>query len=183
MQFCGPASLLRRYVMPAQYSPHDAAFQIDRYGVLRIPALLWIALSLLARHWVLIILVIVLARRERSAWLLVGDGGLPWAMLMLEAPVLLLVAAALSRRPQGGTWARLVWRRGREIIGLTALLNLVWTTKLLVESNYWTLWPELFLASCCLLDVAIALAMYTTPYYRQLFEEFPARPPAGEHKT
>lgn len=171
--------------MPAKQLPHDAAFQIDRYGVLRIPAMLWLALALLARHWVLMLAVTVLARRDKSAWglLLADGGGLPWAMLLLESPVLLLVAAAFNRRPEGGAWARIIWRRGREIIALAAVLNLGWTIKLLLASSYWTLWPELFLASCCLLDMAIALAMYTTPYYRELFEEFPQRPSAGQHKA
>lgn len=164
-------------------SAHDAAFQIDRYGVLRIPALLWLAFALLARHWVLLVGVVVLGRRDPSAWLLFGNEGLPLAMLMLESPILLLAAAAGNRQPEAGKWARLIWRRGPEIVALTALLNLGWTIKLLLASNYWTLWPELFLASCCLLDMAIALGMYTSPYYRQLFEEFPQQKPPESRKT
>jgi hypothetical protein len=157
---------------------HDLAFEIDRHGVLRIPALFWVAMALLARHWVLMIVIIVTARRQSSAWALLGDGGLPWGWLLLEIPILLLVAAAFYRQPTAGAWARWLWRHGPWIVVLTVALNLGWTGKLLLESSYWTLWPELFLASCCVLDLAIALAMTTTPYYRQMFAEFPARPEA-----
>lgn len=180
---CFPRWTAFHYHMPARHLPHDAAFQIDRFGVLRVPALLWLALALLGRHWILVLVVVVLARRESSAWILLGDGGLPWAMLTLEAPVLLLAAAACNRRPHAGTWTRTVWRWGRELIALTALLNLGWTASLLYQSNYWTPWPELFLASCCLLDLAVALAMYTNPYYGQLFKEFPDPSPRGEEKA
>ncbi|WP_428421256.1 DUF2919 family protein [Methylibium sp.] len=159
-------------------SPHDAAFQIDHHGVLRIPSLLWVALALLARHWVLLLLIVVSARREGSSVLLLGDGGVPWVALGMEVPVVLLAFAAFYRQPTAGAWARLLWRRGREIVAVTAALNVGWTVDLLLKSDYWLPWPELFLISCGVLDVAIALSMYTTPYYRQLFNEFPARPGA-----
>lgn len=159
--------------------PHDAAFEVDRHGVLRVPPLLWVALALLARHWVLLVIIGASARREGSSVLLLGDGGIPWIALGMEIPVVLLALAAFNRQPGAGVWARLLWKRGREIVALTAMLNTAWTANLLLKSAYWTPWPELFLASCALIDVAIALSMYTTPYYRQLFDEFPARPPAS----
>lgn len=158
--------------------PHDAAFELDRHGVLRVPALLWVAFALMARHWVLLIIIGASARREGSSVLLLGDGGIPWVALSMEVPIVLLALAAFNRQPGAGAWARGLWKRGREIVALTAALNVGWTANLLIKSDYWTPWPELFLASCSLIDVAIALSMYTTPYYRQLFDEFPARPRA-----
>ena len=164
--------------MADKLSPHEAAFQVDHHGVLRVPGLLWVAMALLARHWVLLMLVAISARREGSSALLVGGGGVPWVALGMEIPILLLAFAAFYRQPTAGAWARLLWRRGREIVALTALLNIGWTVNLLLKSDYWLPWPELFLISCGVLDAAIALSMYTTPYFRQLFSEFPARPDA-----
>ncbi|WP_430419220.1 DUF2919 family protein [Methylibium petroleiphilum] len=164
--------------MADNHSPHDVAFQLDRHGVLRVPGLLWIAMALLARHWVLLILVAVSARREGSATLLLGNDGVPWAALGMEIPIVLLAFAAFYRQPNAGAWARLLWRRGREIVALTAALNIGWTVNLLLKSDYWLPWPELFLISCSVLDTAIALSMYKTPYFRQLFSEFPTRPDA-----
>jgi hypothetical protein len=170
--------------MPLPTSPHDAAFHVNRHGVLSIPGLLWLALALLARQWVLLMMVAVsVIRRSSDSTLLLGDGGAPWGALAAQVPVLLLMLAAVNRDPKAGAWARLLWRRGPEIIALTALLNLAWTANLLLESSYWTPWPELFLACCCVLDLAITLAMYQTPYYRQMFREFPARPTETAPKT
>ncbi|HKY90708.1 MAG TPA: DUF2919 family protein [Nevskiaceae bacterium] len=156
--------------------PHDLAFHVNRHGVLAIPASLWLAFALLARQWLLLVAVAVSQlRRQTDTSLLLGDGGVPWFALVAQLPVLLLMLAAANRLPGAGGWARLLWRRGREIVVLTAAFNLVWTGKLLLASGYWSLWPELFLACCSLIDLAIVLAVYTTPYHRQMFAEFPAR--------
>jgi hypothetical protein len=58
-----------------------------------------------------------------------------------------------------------VWQQGRAIIALTALLNLGWTARLLWQSDDWALWPELFLASCVLIDLAIALAVLRDRFF------------------
>jgi hypothetical protein len=158
---------------------NSSFLDVDRHGTLRIPGVLWLGFALLARYWLLLFAVLVSARREQSAVLLLGDGGVPWLLLVLEAPIVLLAFAGFNRHPTAGAWARMLWHRGREIVTLTAALNIGWTTMLLLKSDYWMLWPELFLASCCLLDAAIALAMYTTPLYRQLFKEFPTPPTEG----
>jgi hypothetical protein len=155
--------------------PHDLAFHVNRYGVLSVPMTLWLAFALLARQWLLLVAVAVSQfRGQTDTSLVLGDGGVPWFALAVQVPVLLLMLAAANRLPTAGRWARLLWRRGREIVALTAALNLVWTAKLLLASDYWTPWPELFLACCSLLDLAIVLAVYTTPYHRQMFAEFPA---------
>lgn len=164
--------------MSDKLTPHDVAFAVDRHGTLRIPGLLWVALALLARHWVLLVVIAASARREGSSVLLLGDGGIPWLALSMEIPIVLLALAAFYRQPTAGTLARMVWRRGREIVALTATANIGWTLNLLLKSDYWLPWPELFLMSCGVLDAAIALSMYTTPYYRLLFSEFPDRPAA-----
>lgn len=164
--------------MSDKFPPHDVAFAVDRHGVLRIPGILWVAWALLARHWVLLVVIAVSARREASSVLLLGDGGIPWLALSMEVPIILLALAAFYRQPTAGTLARSVWRRGRGIVALTATANIGWTLNLLLKSDYWLPWPELFLMSCGVLDAAIALSMYTTPYYRLLFSEFPDRPAA-----
>lgn len=155
---------------------HELAFHVNGHGVLAVPATLWLGFALLARQWLLLMAVAVSQfRRQADTSLLLGDGGVPWFALAAQVPVLLLMLAAANRLPRAGAWARLLWRRGREIVALTALLNLGWTVKLLLASDYWSAWPELFMACCSLLDLAVVLAVYTTPYHRQMFAEFPAR--------
>ena len=153
----------------------DSAFlDVDRHGVLRVPGVLWLGFAVMARYWILMLVVTVSARRSQESVLLLGDGGIPWGWLAVQLPIVLLMAAGFQRVPTAGRWARVLWRGGRWIITLTALLNLGWTAHLLMQSDAWNLWPELFLASCVLIDLAIAIAVWRDRFFAQLFSEFPA---------
>lgn len=154
----------------------DSAFlDVDRHGVLRVPTTLWVGFAVLARQWILVLIVLVSAKRTKESVLLLGDGGVPWQWLLMQAPIVVLALAAGFRTPSAGAWARVVWRSGRSIVVLTAGLNLGWTVWLLYLADTWSRWPELFLASCVLIDLAIALVVVRDPFHRQLFREFPAR--------
>jgi hypothetical protein len=167
---------------PLPLSFVDSRFlDVDRHGVLRVPALVWVSLALLARYWVLLAVVAVSMRRNSESMLLLGHDGLSYPLMAMEIPAFIVALAAARRVPQAGRAMRFLWRHGRELMALTATANLVWTGSVLLDSGYWSLWPELFLASCCLLDIAIVSSMYTNPVSRQLFREFPS-PPATEEK-
>jgi Protein of unknown function (DUF2919) len=152
----------------------DYLLQVNRYGVLSIPLGLWLAMAFLARHWLLVVIVLVSARRSKESVMLLG-GDFSWWVLLLEAPVLAVVAAAIARRPEGGALARACWRHGRGILSVTALLNIGLAGWYLWNSSYWNPWPELFVASCALLDLAIIYAMATNDPVKQVFAEFPNR--------
>ncbi len=160
----------------------DSAYlDVTNHGVLRVPGPLWLGFAVLARYWILMLVVTVSARRSRESVLLLGHDGVPWAWLALQLPIVLLLLAAAQRSPTGGRWARALWHQGRLIVGLTALLNLAWTARLLWLSDDWALWPELLLASFCLIDLAIALAVWRDKFFAQLFSEFPV--PAKHDKA
>lgn len=156
----------------------ERLLNIDDHGVLRIPGAVWLAFAVLARHWVLVLVLGVSAAADPSVVRILGEGGVPWTMLVLQLPVALLALAGAQRRPEAGTLWRMLWRQGRAVMALTAALNAGWTVHWLMGSEYWLPWPELFLGSCVLIDAAIGVALFTAPYYRQLFREFPARSPA-----
>ena len=155
----------------------DSAFlDVNSHGVLRVPGPLWLGFAVMARYWILMLVVTVSARRSKESVLLLGDGGIPWMWLAMQLPIVLLMVAAAQRTPTGGRWARALWHNGRLIVTLTALLNLGWTAHLLWLSDDWALWPELLLASFCLIDLAITLAVWRDKFFAQLFSEFPAPP-------
>ena len=164
-----------------QHVQDSAYLDVDRHGVLRVPGPLWLGFAVLARYWILVLVVTVSARRSKESVLLLGHDGFPWMWLAVQAPIVLLMFAGFQRVPTAGRWARMVWRQGRPIVALTALLNLGWTARLLWQSDDWALWPELFLASCVLIDLAIALAVLRDRFFAQLFSEFPA--PEGDAKS
>jgi Protein of unknown function (DUF2919) len=153
----------------------DSAYlDVTSHGVLRVPGPLWLGFALMARYWILMLVVAVSARRSKESVLLLGHDGVPWVWLAMQLPIVLLMLAAAQRVPSGGGWARALWRQGRPIITLTALLNLAWTARLLWLSDDWAPWPELALASFCLIDLAITLAVWRDKFFAQLFSEFPA---------
>lgn len=149
---------------------------VNAHGVLRVPAALWAGFAVLARHWVLVLMVLVSVRRDASVLRVIGEDGVPWMMAGLQLPVVVLALAGSMRRPDAGAVWRWIWRWGPEIVAVTALVNVAWTARMLMRSDYWLPWPELFLGSCALIDVTIAVSLYTTPVMRQLFREFPPRP-------
>ncbi len=155
----------------------DSAYlDVNQHGVLRVPGPLWLGFVLMARYWILLLVVAVSVRRSKESVLLLGHDGIPWAWLAMQLPIVLLMTAGFQRVPTAGRWARVLWRNGRQIVTLTALLNLAWTARLLWLSDEWAPWPELLLASFVLIDLAIALAMWRDRFFAQLFSEFPAPP-------
>jgi Protein of unknown function (DUF2919) len=162
----------------------DSAFlDVDRYGVLRVPLGMWLGLIVLARHWVLLIVVGASARRESRSVLLLGDDGVPWLAMVMEVPALVLMLLAFRRTPEALSLTRRLWRLGPWFAAATAALNAAWTVQLLLQNSHWRPWPELALASMLLLDFAIVAAFFTAPYYRQLFSEFPEPPAPDQAKA
>lgn len=152
----------------------DRFLDVDRHGVLKVPFHLWVGLAYLARHWLILVIALASVRRSPETLVLVKDS-LSWLTLFFEIPSLLLLVAGLFRHPQAGKFWAFVWRKGVWIIGLTVAANSGFLVWWLWQADYWSRWPELFLASCLLLDFAILFGVYQSTYIRQIFSEFPAR--------
>ena len=159
-------------------TPQELAFHTDRHGVLVVPAVFWLSLVVLARYWVMFLLLGVSARRDggQSAAALAGVP-VSWLALAGQALVLLVALAALRRSPTAGRAVRMVWRFAPWLLLIAALCNAAILVPLIGRPQAWSPWPDLFLASCSLLDAAVVAAVFRAPYYCQLFREFPA--PAG----
>jgi len=144
---------------------------VNRFGVLSIPGPLWLAMAFLGRHWVL--LIITLASRKSPDAIQLASSSLSALVLVLELPVLILAYAGFSRHPTAGAMLRFVWHRGRAILSATAVINLGLLAWFLWHADVWRR-PELFLASCGLLDLTIIYGIYKSSYIKQVFKEFPA---------
>jgi hypothetical protein len=148
---------------------------VNRFGVLSVPGPLWLAMAFLGRHWVL--LIITLASRRSPEAIQLASTSLSAIVLLLELPVLILAYAGFSRHPSAGVMLRTIWRNGRVILAATAVINLGLLAWFLWHSDVWRR-PELFLASCGLLDLTIVYGIYKSAFVKQVFMEFPA-PEAG----
>lgn len=152
----------------------ERLLDVNRYGVLKVPLPLWLGLLFLSRHWVLLVVALASARRSPEA-IALASSGLSWVTLVLEIPSLLLLAAGLSRHPDAGKFWRKIWCMGVGIIGMTTATNAVLLGWKLWNTEYWERWPDLFLASCVLLDFAIFYGSHQSAYVRQIFQEFPLK--------
>lgn len=154
---------------------------VNRYGVLKVPALLWAILLLQSRHWWMLLFIGASLRHAPQTASLLGN--LAWMDLALEAPTLLLLLVLAHRVPEAGPWVRRLWQRGREILSLSALLHLGWSTFILAHSTIWSPWPERAMFAAALLDVLILMRLWRSPLIAQVFAEFPAPPDANQARA
>lgn len=154
---------------------------VNRYGVLKVPALLWGILLLQTRHWWSLLFIGASLRHAPQTASLLGD--LAWIDLALEVPTLLLLLALAHRLPEGGHKMRWFWHHGREILSLSALLHLAWTSFILYHSPIWSPLPERAMFAAALLDLLILMRLWRSGLIRQVFAEFPAPPDSNQVKT
>lgn len=154
----------------------DRLLDVDKHGALRAPSVLWLGLAVLCRYWILVVVVFASARRAPDVVRVLGDG-FSWYFLPLEIPAILVLLAAARRRPEAHRLWRWLWRNARMLITCAVVAHLGATAWMLWTADVWRRWPELFLASCNLIDLAILTGILRDDYYRQLFADFPAAQP------
>ena len=156
----------------------ERLLNVDRHGALAVPAVLWLVMAFLCRYWIVVVVVFASAKRSPETVRLLGQD-FSWFMLALEVPVMIVMAAAWNRSPEAGAFWRAVWARGRILLIAIAATHIAATVVALIASGVFRRWPELFLASCAVLDLAVIYALARDDYFRQLFADFPARAPAA----
>lgn len=155
----------------------DLLSKINQYGVLRVPLSFWLMVAFQARHWFLVAAAVIGMRRSPDTARLLGGEGVPYIQLALELPVMLVAFAALNRDPLSGSFVRRVWRYGREIITLTAVLNLAWIAWYFSGIPRWRPNPDNLVLVSGLIDLLIVVAVWKSAYFKQMFAEFPEQKP------
>ena len=155
----------------------DIFSKINQYGVLRVPLSFWVVVVFQARHWFLVAAAVIGMRRSPDVARVLGGEGVPFLMLALELPIMLVAFAAVNRDPDGGGFVRWIWRRGREVITLTAGLNLAWLAWHFAGVTRWRPMVDNLGLLGGVIDVLIVAAIWTSKEYRQLFSEFPEPKP------
>jgi hypothetical protein len=151
----------------------DLFDKFNQYGVLKIPKSLWVVIAFQARHWFLVAAAVIGMRRSPDTAGLLGSEGVPFLQLALEFPVMLLAFAAVNRDPEGGGFVRRIWRYGREIVTLTAMLNIAWIAWYFAGIPRWRTMPDNLILLGGMIDLLIVIAVWKSAEYKQLFAEFP----------
>ena len=149
----------------------ERLFNVDAHGSVRIPGVLWLAMAFLARYFIIAV-GLVFSRSQELLDLLFANEFV-WIVLLLEIPAVALLMAGANRSPDGGVVWRVIWLRGRLIITGLAALHVLYASSMLWASDAWRPWPELLLASCALLDIAIVYGVRTDKFFNLLFADFP----------
>lgn len=142
---------------------------------MRIPGVLWLAMAFLARYFILAVGLVFSRSQELLHVLFTNE--FVWVALLLEIPAVALLMAGANRSANGTRVWRVTWLRGRVIITGLAVLHVLYASWMLWASDVWRPWPELLLASCALMDIAIAYGVWTDSFFKQMFEEFPTTTP------
>lgn len=147
------------------------AHRYDEHLALRVPATLWLAMLYLVRHLVLLGITFLPTTGEEIEILraLVHP-----AYLIADLIALPVLVAAARRRPEAGPLLRQIWRRGRRLLSLSALLYLALVIARTAGSgrSFWVSVDETLLASV-LLDLAVLAYLWRSPLVRDLFSDFP----------
>jgi len=151
----------------------DLFDRINQYGVLKVPLSFWLIVAFQARHWFLVAAAVIGMRRSPDTARLLGGEGVPFIQLALELPVMLVAFAALNRDPFGGAFVRRIWRYGREIISVAAVLNLAWVAWYFTGIPRWRPNPDNLVLLSGVFDLLIIAAVWKSPYFKQMFAEFP----------
>lgn len=150
----------------------ERALDVNEYGVLRIPAALWLALVLQCRHWVLGMMLLFAGPQGQTVWQLLDAKEAGWLLLM-EVSALVAIFVCAARRPEAGRTVRALWSWVPQLITVSALAHLAYTGWYLWHSSYWLPWPEMAMACVMLLDLATIYALYRQPHWVAVFAEFP----------
>lgn len=150
----------------------ERLLDVNEHGVLRIPMGVWLALLFLARHWLITFVVLISSIMNRETMKVLG-GDFSWVTLAIELPAVFLLWLCTRRRTEAGQLVRAIWPWARHLAAGTALLHLAYVIWFLSDSTYWLPWPELFLASCALIDLAIIVGLYKSEHLKNVFGEFP----------
>jgi hypothetical protein len=156
----------------------ERLLSVNKHGAVAVPGTLWLAMAFLLRYWIVIVAVLVSVKRSPQTIRVLGEE-FAWVMLAVEVPTALMMMAATNRRPDAwGLW-RWLWTHGRTILIAIAAMHLAGAAFALYSAPAWRRWPELFIASCALLDAAVIFALARDDFFRQLFADFPKAAPAA----
>ncbi len=148
---------------------------LDDYGLHKVPLRFYWLLLLLLRPYICWILVLTLpqAQRDMLRWFYPQQYDFIIACLV-ALPLLLLVAALSQRKPKGYRGWRHIWRFGRHILFVVALLDLGLSishlpAQVMLDAPWRVITPVLLCVSVCWL--------WRSRTLRAVFAEWPDKTP------
>lgn len=149
-----------------QVDPY-ADLNINGYGVLKPPLLLWLIMLIETWHcWSSVFVAF-----SGQNWLFAK--GYDWMNFVVEAPAVLVMLALSARLPKAGKVVRAIWHRGRELLTVAAIGNLVVVViqAFQIESfRFDSQWSALLMS---FLHLWVIARIWVSSIVKQVFSEFP----------
>ena len=149
-----------------QVNPYEE-LNINAYGVLKPPLLLW--LIMLIEAWHLWFFFLITAAGQ--TWLFGKELG--WAAFAVEIPAMIVWLAFSRRVPKAPKFVRALWHRGRELLTLSAVGNIGIILAGAIQANFWHLDSEWVSVGVAILHVWVVARLWMTSIIQQVFSEFP----------
>lgn len=149
----------------------------NRYGVLKPPVALYLAMFVLSKFTWLAIAVALSHGRSKTG----GAGGLSWETIQLfpliwEMPVILVALTLFQRAPTGATWARRIWPKGLWLLRFAALIQTGLAISPLLKLEF--LSDDFIVQGVILLATMYALGyLVLSKFLPLVFSEFPEPAP------
>jgi len=156
---------------------------LDKYNTLKPSGMMWLVLAFQARHVVLVLLVafnvFVGLRRhggDNPFHYLIMFGAGPQFLLASLLPSLLIGIALWRRTPEAAPIYRRIWKRGRDLLIFSVLLEIVLFVATYLHRAYE---PTLFVVVTVLLDFYIVVYLSHSYRVADTFADFPAEKSSG----
>lgn len=150
----------------------ERSLDVNEYGVLRIPAALWLALVLQCRHWVLGLMLLFAGQQGQTIWQLLDTTAIV-GLLAMELPALWVFFACAARRPEAGRVVRTTWSWLKPLLALSVVAHIAYAAWHLWHATYWQPWPEMAVACLVLLDTVILYSLFGPGHWQAVLSEFP----------
>lgn len=157
-----------------KYSP----WSFDEDYCLKPPFLLTAAMVYLCRSFLFMMLIVASATRGRSSGGMeefLPSGDHPMSVGLTALPALFVLYARLRRSPKAGSVVRWIWKHGRLLMGLSAVLEIGAGILLLTGNSDESRAADLFRMSMLFIDIYILLYVSISRHVRDVFSDFPLR--------
>jgi hypothetical protein len=143
---------------------------------LKPPFLLTAAMVYLCRSFLFMLLIITATTRGSSSGGLEGflpSGDHPMSIGLTGLPALLVLYARVRRSSKAGNFVRWIWRNGRALLGLSAVLELGSGALLIYANSGQSHDGDLFRFGLMILDTYILLYVSISRHVKDVFSDFP----------
>lgn len=149
-----------------QVDPYEE-LNVNAYGVLKPPLLLWLILLIETGHFLMLLIAVF----SKQIWIIATSAN--WLIFSAQIPALLVLVALGARVPGAHMVFRVIWLRGRELLTLSAIGNVGIIANGVLQELYWRLdsdWASLLLAC---LHLWVVARLWMSPIIAKVFAEFP----------